>query len=129
MTTTLTIDERWDETADVSPHGAAADRITRIRPPQGWKLLNLHELWQYRELLYFLTWRDVKVRYKQTVLGAAWAILQPLLMMVVFTIFFSRLAGVDSGGLRLGRGMERHLLTQQGDTTAISGIGTGEDLD
>jgi lipopolysaccharide transport system permease protein len=70
----------------------------KIRPPRGWQLINARELWQYRELLYFLTWRDVKVRYKQTVLGAAWAVLQPALMMVVFTIFFSRMAHVDSGG-------------------------------
>src|SRR5207248_5123714 len=68
-------------------------------PPTGWQLLNIRELWQFRELLFFLTWRDVKVRYKQTVLGAAWAILQPLLMMVVFTIFFSRMAGVPAGDL------------------------------
>jgi lipopolysaccharide transport system permease protein len=65
----------------------------------GWRVLDLGELWRYRELLFFLVWRDVTVRYKQTVLGAAWAILQPLMMMVVFTIFFSRLAGVPSDGL------------------------------
>ena len=70
-----------------------------IRPQQGWQLINVGELWQFRELLYFLAWRDVKVRYKQTLLGAAWAVLQPLLMMVVFTIFFGRMAGVPSGGL------------------------------
>lgn len=70
---------------------------TLIRPPQGWRLVDVRELWQYRELLYFLTWRDVKVRYKQTALGAAWAILQPLLMMVVFSVFFGRLAHIDSG--------------------------------
>jgi lipopolysaccharide transport system permease protein len=73
--------------------------ITRIDPPTGWQLVNVRELWQFRELVYFLTWRDVKVRYKQTLLGAAWAILQPLLMMVVFTIFFGRMAGVPSGDL------------------------------
>ena len=67
--------------------------------PTGWQLINVRELWQFRELVYFLTWRDVKVRYKQTLLGAAWAILQPLLMMVVFTIFFGRMAGVPSGDL------------------------------
>ncbi|MGO9465975.1 MAG: ABC transporter permease [Isosphaeraceae bacterium] len=76
-----------------------ASVVTRIRPAQGWQRINFGELWQFRELVYFLTWRDVQVRYKQTVLGAAWAILQPLLMMIVFTIFFSRLAGVSSGGL------------------------------
>jgi lipopolysaccharide transport system permease protein len=61
--------------------------------------VNLREFWAYRELLYFLTWRDVKVRYKQTVLGAAWAILQPLMMMLVFTFFFGRLAGIRSGDI------------------------------
>ena len=70
---------------------------TYIRPAGGWQLVNVRELWQYRELLYFLTWRDVKVRYKQTLLGAAWAILQPVMMMVVFTIFFGRMAHVSSG--------------------------------
>ena len=59
--------------------------------------MGLRELVEYHELLYFLVWRDIKVRYKQSVLGAAWAILQPFLMMVVFTIFFNRMAGVGSG--------------------------------
>ena len=63
-----------------------------IQPLKGWTSLGLKDIWAYRELLYFLVWRDVKVRYKQTVLGAAWAILQPLLTMVVFTLFFGRLA-------------------------------------
>src|SRR5947208_3860785 len=67
--------------------------VTTIRPPSGWQLINVRELWRFRELLYFLTWRDVKVRYKQTVLGVAWAVLQPAMMMVVFTVFFSRVAG------------------------------------
>lgn len=70
-----------------------------IRPVSRWNLINLGELWQYRELLATLIWREVKVRYKQTLLGAAWAILQPLLMTIVFTIFFGRMAGVQSGGL------------------------------
>jgi lipopolysaccharide transport system permease protein len=70
-----------------------------IQPSQSWRLLSLKDLWAYRELLFFLTWRDVKVRYKQTALGATWAILQPLFMMVIFTIFFGRLAGIDSGGI------------------------------
>ncbi len=70
---------------------------TVIRPTRGWKALNLRELSAYRELLYFLTWRDIKVRYKQTVLGAAWAIIQPLMMMVVFTVFFGKIAGFDEG--------------------------------
>jgi lipopolysaccharide transport system permease protein len=72
---------------------------TIIRSSKGWVSLKLRDLWEYRELLYFLIWRDVKVRYKQTVLGAAWAILQPFLTMVVFSIFFGRLAGVPSDGI------------------------------
>ncbi|MBV7337001.1 ABC transporter permease [Chloroflexi bacterium TSY] len=72
---------------------------THIAPPEGWVSLNLGELWQYRELLFFLTWRDVKVRYKQTVLGVAWAILQPFLTMVVFSLFFGRLAKIPSDGV------------------------------
>jgi lipopolysaccharide transport system permease protein len=65
----------------------------------GWRLLDLAELWRFRELLFFLTWRDVKVRYKQTALGAAWAVLQPLATMAVFTAFLGQLAGVPSGGV------------------------------
>jgi lipopolysaccharide transport system permease protein len=75
---------------------AAAQR-TLIRPSRGWVGLNLRELWRFRELIYFLVWRDIKVRYKQTVLGASWAILQPFLTMVVFSIFFGKLAGMPSG--------------------------------
>lgn len=70
-----------------------------IRPPSRWGWPNLRELWQYRELVYFLTWRDIKVRYKQTLLGVLWAWLQPFLTMVVFTIFFGRLANMPSEGV------------------------------
>jgi len=70
-----------------------------IRPSSGWMAINLRELWQFRELIYFLTWRDVKVRYKQTALGAAWAIIQPFITMVVFTLIFNRMAKVDSGNI------------------------------
>jgi lipopolysaccharide transport system permease protein len=76
---------------------AATPSVTYIYPARGWQLINFQELWQFHELIFFLVWRDVKVRYKQTALGAAWAILQPLVMMVVFTIFFGRMAGVSSG--------------------------------
>ena len=69
-----------------------------IRPSRGWVPLNLNDLWRYRELIYFLTWRDLKVRYRQTLIGATWGLLQPFLMMVVFSIFFARLAGVPSDG-------------------------------
>jgi len=71
----------------------------RIEPPRGWLELNLGEVWTYRELLNFLIWRDVKVRYKQTVIGVVWVLLQPLLTMGVFTIFFGRLAKLPSQGL------------------------------
>ena len=70
-----------------------------IEPSSTWVALNLRDLWAYRELLYFLTWRDVKVRYKQTLLGAAWAIIQPLFTTLIFTLFFGRLAGVPSDGI------------------------------
>ena len=70
-----------------------------IKPSQGWVNLRLKDVWEYRELLYFLVWRDIKVRYKQTVLGAAWAVIQPFLAMVVFSIFFGKLAQVPSDGL------------------------------
>jgi len=70
-----------------------------IKPSRGWFTFRLNDLWQYRELLYFLTWRDIKVRYKQTVLGAAWAIIQPFFTMVVFTLFFGKLAKIPSEGV------------------------------
>lgn len=73
--------------------------LIRIRPSGRWSALNLKGVWTYRELLYFLTWRDVKVRYKQTALGAAWAVIQPLFTMIIFTLFFGRLAGVPSDGI------------------------------
>jgi lipopolysaccharide transport system permease protein len=72
---------------------------TVIEPAPGWQLVNVRELWRYRELVIFLIWRDVKVRYKQTFFGAAWAVFQPLLMMVVFTLFFNCMAGVSTGEL------------------------------
>lgn len=74
-------------------------RATVIEPRKRWIHIDLAELWQYRDLLFFLGWRDVSVRYKQTVLGVAWAVLQPLTMMVIFTLFFGRLAKVPSDGV------------------------------
>jgi lipopolysaccharide transport system permease protein len=73
--------------------------VTWIRPSRGWRAVDLRELWRYRGLLYFLVWRDIKVRYKQTALGASWAIIQPFFTMVVFSLFFGRLAGVPSDGV------------------------------
>jgi len=80
-----------------SPQNEFVGPVAEIVPSRGWVDLKLRELWSYRELLYFLTWRDIKVRYKQTVLGAAWAILQPFLTMVVFSLFFGRLAKISTG--------------------------------
>ncbi len=71
-------------------------KVVHIKPTRGWASLNLRDLWIYRELVYFMIWRDLKVRYKQTVLGVTWAILQPFLQMVVFSIFFGYLAGVPT---------------------------------
>jgi lipopolysaccharide transport system permease protein len=78
---------------------AAGPPVTVIQPPGGWIGPGWRELWEGRELLAFLVWRDIKIRYKQTALGAAWAIIQPLFAMIVFSLFFGRLAGVPSGGL------------------------------
>jgi len=87
------------EATDIQPAEASLlpqHNHLRIEPSKGWVSLKLRELWEYRELLYFLTWRDIKVRYKQTVLGAAWAIIQPFFTMVVFSLFFGGLAKVPS---------------------------------
>lgn len=79
--------------------GKAPPPFHVIRPAEGLNISRPAELWGYRELLFFLTWRDVKVRYKQTILGAAWAVIQPFFTMVVFSLFFGKLAGVPSDGL------------------------------
>jgi lipopolysaccharide transport system permease protein len=78
---------------------SAATQVIRIEPPRGWFNLQLKELWNYRELLYFFVWRDVKIRYKQTAIGVVWVVLQPLLTMLVFTLFFGKLAKLPSQGL------------------------------
>ena len=75
------------------------DDVLVLKPSRGWMGINLNEVWKYRELLFFLIWRDVKVRYKQTVLGATWAIIQPFFMMVIFTIVFGNLAKIPSDGI------------------------------
>jgi lipopolysaccharide transport system permease protein len=97
--------------------------LTVIRPRRGWQTIDLEELWKYRELLFFLTWRDVKVRYKQTALGAAWAILQPIMTMIVFTVFFRRLAGVSAGSLPYPIFAFAGLLPWTFFANAISGAG------
>jgi lipopolysaccharide transport system permease protein len=87
------------EGALISGKAAADFPVVVIEPVRGWLRVNLAELFRYRELVFFLVWRDVKVRYKQTVLGALWAILQPLITMVVFSLFFGRLAKMPSDGV------------------------------
>ena len=72
---------------------------TVIEASKGWVPLRLREMWEYREVLYFLIWRDIKVRYRQTAIGAAWALIQPLMTMVVFSIFFGKLAKMPSDGV------------------------------
>jgi lipopolysaccharide transport system permease protein len=94
-------EEQLAEMTEVDDHLHDVDTasILRIEPSRGWVSLKLGELWAYRELLYFLTRRDISVRYKQTVLGAAWAIIQPFFTMVVFSLFFGRLAKMPSDGI------------------------------
>src|SRR5438445_11462716 len=100
MISTVDMPREDDLGSGAAPPPADAEELalTVIERQPGWRLVELKELWRYRELLYFLTWRDVKVRYKQTFLGVAWAVLQPLATMVVFSLFFGRLAEMQSGG-------------------------------
>ena len=84
--------------AEMAPE-ASEPRVTLVRPARGGAHVGLRELWEFRELLYYLVWRSIKVRYKQTLLGASWAVLQPLLTMLVLSIFLGRLAGVPSSGI------------------------------
>jgi lipopolysaccharide transport system permease protein len=88
-----------DATYPVAAPRPTVTSTMRIAPSRGWVPLRLGELWEYRELLYFLIWRDIKVRYKQTVLGAAWAIIQPLFTMIVFSLFFGQLGKMPSDGV------------------------------
>src|SRR5437899_13035896 len=81
------------------PVHSGAPTVVRIEPPRGWLELRLAEVWEYRELLYFFAMRDIKIRYKQTAIGVLWVVLQPLMTMGVFTIFFGRLAKLPSQGL------------------------------
>ena len=88
--------------ADPAPFGASGPDhydYLRIKPSTGWVSINLKEIWKYRELVYFFAWRDIKVRYKQTLLGATWAIIQPVFTMVVFSLLFGRLAKMPSEGV------------------------------
>ena len=91
-------DQSPDKTVANPPAPLASENlpVLQIEPSRGWVSLGLAELWRYRELIYFFIWRDVKVRYKQTILGGAWAVIQPFLTMLIFSIFFGRLAKIPS---------------------------------
>jgi lipopolysaccharide transport system permease protein len=102
---------------------AEEEVITVIRPPRGWQFVNVRELWQFRELVLQLAWRDVKVRYKQTILGVAWAVLQPALMMVVFTTCLGRMAGLPSGDVPYPLFVYAGLLPWMFFATAITNAG------
>lgn len=83
----------------VTDSAFGGERVTVLRARRGWAALDLRELWEYRELLYFLVWRDVKIRYKQTAIGAAWVVVQPLLQAAVFTIVFGKFGHLPAGGV------------------------------
>lgn len=108
-----------DEPADA----AAVPPMVRLLPPKGWHSVRVGELWRNRELLFFLAWRDIKVRYKQTVFGAAWAVLQPLLMMLAFTLFLGKMAGLSSGGIPYPLFVFAGLLPWTLFATAVNGAG------
>lgn len=95
----MTVSNMPPTSPDVADPYDEQDDIILIEPMHGWIRIDLRELWVYRELLYFFIWRDIKVRYKQTLLGAAWAILQPFFTMIVFSIFFGQLAKIPSDGI------------------------------
>lgn len=109
-----------------------AGMVTRIQPSRGWSWAEWTDLWRYRELVYFLVWRDVKVRYKQTLLGAGWAILKPLLSMVIFTLVFAGLAGLETDGAPAPvfyyAGLLPWVLFQDGVSKAGNSLVTGSHL-
>jgi lipopolysaccharide transport system permease protein len=120
-----------DKTAELAME-QPSELVTIIKPSRGWSWLDLRELWRYRELVYFLVWRDVKVRYKQTLLGAAWAILKPFLSMVIFTIIFAGLARLETDGapppVFYYAGLLPWVLFQDGVTKAGNSLVTGSNL-
>ena len=106
--------------------------LTVIRPSRGWIGVNFRELWRYRELIYFFIWRDVKVRYKQTLLGAGWAILRPFLSMIIFAVIFGRLAGLSTddipGPVFYYAGLLPWLVFQDGVTKSSASLVVGRNL-
>ena len=114
----------YTETGHSSRSGSSeGEIITIITPPTGRTFLDVAELWRFRDLHYFLAWRDIKVRYKQTVLGVSWAVLQPAMMMTVFTVFFRKMAGVPSSGTPYPLFVYAGLLPWTFFATAIAGAG------
>jgi lipopolysaccharide transport system permease protein len=99
FSTTVPAETNQNDPGGNEPLPSPDPPVVIIEGSKSWVSLRLRDLWAYRELLYFLTWRDVKVRYKQTLLGATWAILQPLMTMLIFTLLFGRLAGIKSDGI------------------------------
>lgn len=100
LSSSQTISDSGENKPDLpAAHPLPENPLVVIEPSRGWIPVNLKDLWHYRDLLYILTMRDIKVRYKQTALGAAWAIIQPLFTMLIFTLFFGRLAGMPSDGI------------------------------
>lgn len=122
-TTTHAQDAHAAATSLQPPPSLPDEPIVRIRPSKSSVAVDLRDLWAYRELLYFLTWRDLKVRYKQTALGIAWAIIQPFFTMVIFTLFFGRLAGVPSDGVPYPVFVYAGLLVWTFFANAVSGSG------
>ena len=110
----------------------ASARTRVIEPSSGWLDIPFRELWEYRELIYFLIWRDIKVRYKQTLLGASWAIIKPLLAMVIFQVIFGNLAGLSTDGvpgpLFYYSGLLPWILFQDGVTKASASLVSGRGL-
>jgi lipopolysaccharide transport system permease protein len=112
-------------TANLADDGPKKVQTTVIKPSRGWVRLGLAELWQYRELLYFLAWRDVKVKYKQTAIGFLWVVVQPVATMIVFTFIFGRLAKVPTNGVPYPLFAYSGLLPWQLFATGLMGAGTG----
>ncbi|HLG17595.1 MAG TPA: ABC transporter permease [Blastocatellia bacterium] len=106
------------------PRSAPDKPLVTIEPSKSWVALNLADLWEYRELLYFLMWRDVKVRYKQTLLGAAWAIIQPFVTMLIFTYFFGKLAKIPAEGVPYPIFAYTGLLVWTFFSNAVTGAGS-----
>lgn len=119
----MTISNNADTLTPKVVSSSLPDRPVVVIEPRAWLAPDLHELWAYRELLYFLMWRDVKVRYKQTVLGILWVVLQPLMMMLVFAFLFGKMAGIKSDGIPYSLFAYAGLLTWTFFASAVNAAG------